>query len=73
MGTEVEAHGLGLGLDIDSRGAPANIDRLHVSDELVYFSSNGQSAYAPAPTLPTTVASKTFAIPAYDGIKVQRV
>ena len=52
---------------VDSGRAPANICRLHLSDELAYFGIDGRSARALVPAFPVPVASKTFAMLAHDG------
>ena len=58
---------------MDSWCAPSNVRRLHFMDEISYFSIDRRSAYAPAPTFPTPIASKAFSVPTHDGIRVQCV
>ena len=58
---------------VDSRRASANICRLHLSNELAYFGIDRRSARTLAPAFPVPVASKTFAMPTYNGVGVQCV
>ncbi len=76
-------HGLGNGrlgdfnaeleqFPVDTRGAPARIKALHGADQIAQLAVNRGSPGAARPTYRRSVSPKTLAMPANNGVGVQR-